>query len=158
MSCPVEQGSKQIVFSQGSCIECRNANTGTVRPKFIAAHYEKCSLVTRNCDAPFDPALPLESVEKQFCDILGVIECPVDLTGATEADLLCNYAVTTGVSLNVNKICWPDGTTQEQIDNAVANSKPGDCVNFVNVCEKTPLPEKYASELEAAKAAEKSAA
>lgn len=142
----VHQRGPKVIHDHQTCFACR---PGEHKPSFTpyltpGILYQKCSLVVRP-EEGCEPLLPLTSIEKEKDRIVGVIPCDVDLTNTVAADN-CPITVYTNIGLDPNYVCWPAGSTEEQIDMLVRNLK--DCIWFINRFHCSALPDQLAEHLD----------
>lgn len=153
MSCQAIQHELQVSRSHQSCINCRRTGLCPNYVPLAAGNvYPKCSLVIQPGGDKFAPLEPLADLAAECDFIYGVMPCTEDLMEATEADAACKYAVLTGVDVDPNMICWPEGTTQEMIDMYTCQAKC--CLTFTEKHACQPVPDEYADLVDGARAAQ----
>ena len=133
-------GTKMVYDPQGPFICLKNL--GYIYPKLkVGVFYPKGSLIIQPEDGS-EPYCLIESLPKQKHLIVGVTPCDYDLTETTEAD--CQpCTIWTGVGLDANYTCWPEGATADQIDLLVRTCKG--CVSFITRfnCSEVPKELEY---------------
>jgi len=151
MSCKVIQETVEHSLSQQSCINCRRYGLCPNYVPLAAGNvYPKCSLVICPGGDKFAPKEPLTDLKEQCDFIYGVMPMDEDTMENTEEDTLtCKYAILTGVDVDPNLICWPEGTTQDVIDLYTCQAKC--CLTFTKKKACEPVPEEYKHVLDGAK-------
>lgn len=146
MSCMIinETGPLQV-YDHQSCIACRHdipVQCGIQPLLTPGIYYPKCALIVRPEEGK-EPATILMDIEAECDRIIGVTTCAHDLRDETE---ICPIGIGTNMGLDAKYMCWPEGTTAEQIDMLVRNKKG--CIWFIERTQCSPVPEEFKHLLE----------
>lgn len=138
------------IHDHQTCFACRpDGHKQNIEPLLTpGVFYPKCALLVEP-EVGCEPLTLLVDVDKEKDRIVAVTSCDVDLTLTTEEEN-CPTGVYTNIALDPNYICWPEGTTKEQVD-ALQRTMKG-CVWFINrmTCSVVPPELQYLLETKTA--------
>lgn len=133
------QGDK-TVFDLTSCFACIDGAKNSIYPYLQAGvFYPKCSLIIKPTSGEIHTLAT--DVVAQKDRIVGVTPCDIDLTNVSQADAE-PQCIWTHIGVDATYMCWPAGTTKDQISMMVRLCK--DCVWFTQSKHCDPIPEDMA--------------
>lgn len=129
----------KIAYDHTSCFACLDTRKKEIQVMLqVGRKYEKCSLIVKPEDGS-EPYLMLSSdIRSEYCNIVGITPCDIDLTDVSEADNVPR-TIWTGVGLNANYVCFAPNTTAADVDFLERISK--DCVWFIPTRSCDPVPD-----------------
>ncbi len=140
MSCVEPQTEAKVIHDRRNCIVCRSGRPNYVQ--FAAGqNYLKCSLVY--FPEKFGPAMPVTNLVEQCDKVYGIVSCGLDATEVDEATAAtCKLTVLADeTELDANLVCWPEGTSEEEINWFIETSKC--CLRFRNVFTCSEVPDEF---------------
>jgi hypothetical protein len=135
MSCAIENiyGDK-VVHDHTPLILCRYDGKRQIQPLLEpGVCYEKGTIMVRPEDA-CEPVAPLTDIDAEKDRICGILECAVDLTD----EEACPITLTINAEVNTDKVVWPEGATEEQIDMLRRTAKGCLCFGKPKYCDPVP--------------------
>lgn len=144
MSCKIEMHvGEKVVHDHTPLITCRYAGKRNIMPMLTPGVCYEAGTILVQPEAACEPVTALADIDAEKDRICGILECAVDLTEETEP---CPITLTINAEVNTDRVCWPEGVTDEQVDMLRRTAKGCLCFTKLEYC--TPVPPDFADRLE----------